>query len=585
MHDVTTPPETDARIDVAAELAAAGIVDPDGLAQHLDTLDADEVNQGAADNQALSKVAILLARAGANNRRLRGLIHDQELSYAGALLDYGLTGEDILTASENEWLRDVVTAMDAGCTLDDVLSIAGNTNLGAGELPSLLHRGMPRALIPVIGASQASLPALARTLEAGADWDDIAWLLTTPGSYTDRFHKYTAFGPDHAHLPAHVRRLAATLAADRSSNAIDLLPVAAALAGQPWEHTVLTLLADAAAGGVDRAHIHALVATARALENDPHLPDLAPGAPNPAFTPPPCLQFTYPALEAELPARLAAAGVDETTAAEAATWLTRRADALAVRTGPAYSSWNVTDLDAVACALAAGASVTDLRLACTIVDRTGSLGLPGGAYVLAAGVSLSTAEQWAAADVDVTAAGLLVGYGMSPRDAAHLAADDAAAWHAVDLLAGGIAVSDVHRLLPLFAGRPTTAMWGVHSSSGIPIPFTVLDALAEQHLTLTGISLTHWEKLAVDVPDAVVVTALVTSGRADQEGQSLPLTSALAYASAVTGQPWAGQVAVPGGAPDVNIALAQQVLAARGITPPTRSVIRPRSAPAADLGR
>jgi hypothetical protein len=558
---------------------------------------------------------ITLAQAGEVGNDIISMLTKGRTPHVTRLLAHGVAAEDILDYLARGELDDATVAIDAGYRADQLDTLPGTGGLTVIVLLGLHHLGMPAAAFDTIRDTRQPIAHLLPGILAnGGTWPDITTILAAaPQLPTDAIAAYAATlpnpaGPDVTGLPSRVRVLAAILTGLRvgqisgggpAQAVIEQLPVAAAITGQPWESTALTLLRDNQAGdGQPRQHLNIL--TARALENDPTVP-VAITAPTPWAGPPSLAGVTPTGKRSYRDGTprdvLTAAGAPADAINDTLDWLNGHAHILSTRRIPEVGSWGIPAWDAIGAALAAGTSVTDLRLTSTLISRGRSLTAAEAALIHACGISRDTAEQWAREGADLVTAALHVAYGLDERTAIELGRTDLdAAWHAVELLAGGVPPEDILPILPMFTGGGITTMWpaGSDTSTGMPIPAQLLTAVGRTGMSLHQANLAHRpeHELVAATPDAVnELTITVT--RQLGAGHSWPDTWPHAervrmYAAAAAGQPWSHQIAAE---PDAayarrnpHVLLAEQVLAARGITSPERAVERATEAAAVGPG-
>jgi hypothetical protein len=541
-------------------------------------------------------------------RRLSRSIADGEIPHAIELIARGIPLATVAYLAQVDWLRNVTAALDLGYPIDVLDALHSTSALTVGDIVTLHHTGMPREVLDQVISADVLIGPFTAILDSGGTWDDIAIILAsgTPDvspalnqyavGVAVALNQYAAAltTPGIDRIPTRVTRLAAILSSPgRGTDALDLLPLASALTGQAWEGTVLGLLRDAGDtyDARDVTAAHRIILTARALENDPDLP-AASTAPRPWTGPPILAQYQPTAWDTPPRDTLAAAGVHPDTIDTVTDWLRGHEAGLQEAGVPESGPWGMNAWGAIAAALAAGTSVTDLRVAATIISRGRTLGTVNAALVLACGVTLETAEQWARCDGDVLATALLTAYGIAEATALDLGRTDSG-WHAVELLAGGLPADDVPDLLPVFANRPAFAMWPqpLRAGEGLPVSASLLTAIANSGLPLTEVHLSPSPAGPHDVPapDEVNLLSVRTTRLLAPDsppGDGWPYGPVvLAYAAAAAGQSWAHTITAPTGSIDRRIDVAAQVLAARGITPPARSVNRPRTAPTLTLGR
>jgi hypothetical protein len=575
-------------------------------------------NAGVRASEEFAATAAELVNAGCDAVTIDNMSRNGELSTAAQLLARDIPATTLVDLMRTERLTDVQAALDNGVPQAWLERIGGTYALNCRSLTELHDAGMPERVLEQLlhhDLGTTLIPVITGTLEHGGTWDDVTRLTdhnaVDPNSalahYFDLLTEaditvYTVTRP--------VLVLAAILASSITHTlALDMLPVAAALHHQPWEDTVLTLLHDA--GRPMSPHGAGIVIAARALEHDPHLP-ATPSTPTP-WTAPPSLQAAVHAAARThtgentpsenaagedqangdtltLSEHLHAAGVDAHTITDAVNWLGENTHDLDATRTPQHGSWHTNALTSITAALAAGTSVTELRLTATILTGGQPIPIADAALIHACGTSRDTAEEWARRGAHPVTTTLLVEYGLNPAEALKIAAheDPTRSWHAIELLAGGVTPAQLERTLPVLAGLSPAAMWHswADTDAGIPVPPGTLAALADHQLVLTDIAGLERDWTGkTPMPEAVLtlgVNTYVQHLRSDPLIQwAARRDSYLAYAAAAAGQPWAqdapelARTNAAGNPTDPRILLAEHVLTARGITPPRRSISAP----------
>lgn len=573
-----------------ADLQAAGVgrTMASAIAGEFDVRTNRTLAADPAGAHAQAAAILALAQAGLVGGAL------WELSQAGVSVDAatlharGVSLNAIDQIASASSLSDAIVALDAGARVSWIEHVGAGGHLSAWQLVELTQRGLTDSLFDQISRSGGEWARVRSILEKGGTWEDVTTLLTAVSPSIALGHYVNLLEdtpPSLAGIPRRVQVLACVLAASSlEPTPREVMPLAAALIDQPWQSTALTLIADQPAGPPKPVG-HPAILAARALENDLTLPVTTESTP--PWAPPPVLDAAA-ALSGGTPAEvLAAAGVDPDTITQTLRWLGPRADELR-RTSVDLdlSAWNITCLDTLAVALARGVTLTDVRLATSItVSHAASLGVENAALVLACGVSLETAEQWAADGFDVPTTAMLSSYGVDAQTLELIRTLDAErpleaerAWQAVSLLAGGVPVDKLPVLLPVFADAPTASMWAhLANHTRMPVSTSMLEALAGAGLTLRKAAHLWRSSRVGDVtlPDAATELAIrLTAQLLDEEADRPLPVAVLAYAAAAAGQPWAAQAVIDTSTTDPWHSLTGQVLAARGITPASRTITR-----------
>jgi hypothetical protein len=212
--------------------------------------------------------AITLHRGGIPDHAIGSIVQGTERHPALTLLARGIPGTVITHLWQVDWLGDALFELENGRPLDIVVRVADHRSLELNNLVDLTRRGMTDSHLEMLLGADAGKADLTSVLASGGTWEDIeALLLARTGNTSGTLDAYTeTLEPATKDLPVDVRRLAARLAGTCAGHMLDYLPAAAAITGQPWEDTALTLLTENNAGNGDAWPT--LILAARALETD-----------------------------------------------------------------------------------------------------------------------------------------------------------------------------------------------------------------------------------------------------------------------------------------------------------------------------
>jgi hypothetical protein len=586
--------------DTWAKLHAAAGVNPSEISELIDVINTQSGPSRTTENHQY--VAAMTA-SGCPLDTVWSILNDNELQHVAALHARGIPIEDIWPLCENLWLSDIGDALDAGISLP-MLARANEKagRLDLSELIALAKLDAPQPLIETLLHDDQDAGSVVDARNSGLDWDDIAYLLAGRVPLHHVATRLTDSASDpHAKaiaaIPTRVRALAAVLGAATAAELIDMLPVAAALVGQPWEHTTVSLIGDQLTRTTwTEAYPHILAA--RALHEDPTLPR------DPKTTGPGAETTTVSALETiagraahatsdpgiGLGDALVALGVHPDAAAETATWAGVNAHHLQRARTPQHGSITIPAVDAIAAALVSGSTFADIRAIASSLDRNGQIPIADAALTAALGIDPATAADWSQRGADTTLTALLTAHGL-PADTAHACSQNAGGWHTLELLRAGAAPEEAARALPAFGERDAGETWDTQRRNRTPVPVNILIALAEHGVTLDQVNEAQY--VGGDdhhqIPEAVTVNAARISGQIHAQGTRMHATSAIiSYAAAVTGQPWAAAATRLRKGPDARIAITTATLSARGLTAPTRRINPPgrqQHAPAAQHAR
>jgi hypothetical protein len=243
------------------------LVDVTDLAERIDKLE-----------PAARDLLLAMADAGLESQWLRQSLPATETAAALRLSARGLDPAQIGDLARGDWLQQSDSALEAGIPHDTLLRAVAIGRVVVSDLTALARDDIPESVLEQLLARADLLPSDLRILrEGGCTWDDIARVTATPVPIgrVAQAHQALTTGTA-AHMPARVRLLAAVLYAVVShAPTTGLLPAAAAISGQPWEATALTLLTDQDLITADQAT--RLILAARVLDGDPTLPEYLAG--------------------------------------------------------------------------------------------------------------------------------------------------------------------------------------------------------------------------------------------------------------------------------------------------------------------
>jgi hypothetical protein len=260
--------------DTTSTLRAAGVPEP--AASEI----ADVIHANTYAPRIPEYVATIaqIARTGAAGPRLRAiavaLIVDRgQHEAAVGLLAAGMPGPDISDLYVIDKLSDALDAVELGVPLE-LVCLVGRSRMSLYDLFTLTEQGMTGEHVELILASDPTTRDIADALNH-TTWDTIATILTAvialPGSRSgaSALEAYTETDGLHPVLPDDIRVTAAILTTIGVGygRGIGVLPLAAAITGQPWADTAITLLAGA--GPATHGTWPDLILGARALEHDP----------------------------------------------------------------------------------------------------------------------------------------------------------------------------------------------------------------------------------------------------------------------------------------------------------------------------
>jgi DNA-binding Xre family transcriptional regulator len=224
--------------------------------------------------------AIAFHKAGAPDDALVALTITAEHDAAYHLITRGLDGQLLADLYETEWLNSVNTALDKDISHDTLARVCAHSTLDVDDILELVDHEIPDTLLELVLDTDHDITAnnLTDLLDAGGTWAAIDTILRAGtrhphlalSSYTTTLR---AGMHDYRSIPEPVRMLTAILSGNITSHPLqplthplDLLPAAAAISGQPWEDTALTLLTDASREA--QPTWSQAIDAARALEHD-----------------------------------------------------------------------------------------------------------------------------------------------------------------------------------------------------------------------------------------------------------------------------------------------------------------------------
>jgi hypothetical protein len=225
-----------------------------------------------------------IAETGIDASTITGMLNGSELAALQRLSELGLEPAVLGAIAENDYFERTVRALDAGVPLDDILRVCRPGQRGpitVSQLYRLHHDNTPAHVIDLILNRPDNVASeIGRLHDGGCAWDDLALALTTRAPIDQLAFNHTVLRPNTliaAGLTQRVTYLACLLEAliGGEGTTFDLLPAAAAIDGQPWEATALTLLGDDPRATA--TSITAAILAARLLDDDPVLADQLAG--------------------------------------------------------------------------------------------------------------------------------------------------------------------------------------------------------------------------------------------------------------------------------------------------------------------